>query len=591
MNVAAIDTETYYDKVCSVKTLGNEAYTRHPDFEVLCVSGYTTDLGGEPWAQPVETTPWDEIHGLPRVAHNAAFDWAVLDSIPSAPKVDPDKWYDSAALCAYHQYPRDLAGAAKEILGESVSKTVRTGMSGKRMEDLDEEAKREFFEYAKRDAKLCHDIFQKLYPVTPSHEIRLSQIAMQQGRKGVCIDVEKLESGLTALHEANEVAVSKLPWVQDGYKIQSRNGLFKACAQAEIPPPPGTSVKDPLVDAWLEEHADCEPWVRGLQNHRSINRIIKTLEGMKRRIDGENIMSYGIKYCGADATGRFSGDQGINMLNLNKGAVHGVKLRHLIKARPGHKFVVADLANIEPRCLAWLTKDEVMLDSLRAGNDLYEAHARSTMHYTDPRPLKEVDNALRDMAKVRVLSMGYGLGAERHAKNPMRPIPLDQAESEINEFRKTSKASGYWDYLHLQFNRAARSDGELELPLPSGRTQFYTNIRYDHWKTKDGIQKKGWRCNTIRGGRLRFPFWGSKLCENVCQGVARDVFCHGLLKVWEAGIHVPWTTYDELVAEVPEADAEEAAEEIRKAMTTTPDWIPGLPLAVDLHIADYYDKE
>jgi len=270
-----------------------------------------------------------------------------------------------------------------------------------------------------------------------------------------------------------------------------------------------------------------------------------------------------------------------------------VKLRHLIRARPGHKFVIADLSNIEPRCLAWLTNDEVMLDAIRGGQDIYEAHARSTMGYKDPRPLKEVDNALREMAKVRVLSMGYGLGPERHALNPLRPIPYDQAEAEINEFRSTAKAKGYWDYLQLQFNRAARSDGELELPLPSGRTQYYSNIRFDHWKTKDKVPvlKKGWRCNTIRGGHIRYPFWGSKLCENVCQGVARDVFCHGLLKVWEAGIFVPWTTYDELVAEVPEADAQDAMRTIKEAMTSTPDWIPGLPLAVDIHASYYYDKE
>ena len=77
----------------------------------------------------------------------------------------------------------------------------------------------------------------------------------------------------------------------------------------------------------------------------------------------------------------------------------------------------------------------------------------------------------------------------------------------------------------------------------------------------------------------------------MCQGVARDVFCHGLLKVIERGINVPFTVYDELVAEVPEDQADEALKEIVECMTAVPDWIPGLPLAVDAHIADYYDKK
>ena len=595
IKVAALDTETFYEnKKCTVEKLGAHAYTRHPDFEVFCVSGYSTDLAdAAPWAQPPESVPWDEIHGLPIVAHNVAFDRAVLRSMPGFPDIPNDQWYDSAALCAYHQYPRHLAGAAKEILGVEKSKAVRTAMQGKRMEDLDEEATQEFWDYAKDDAKLCHDVFQRLYPITPSHEIKLSQLAVDQGERGIAIDRELLNESVSALETKHEEVIKGLPWVKEGYKIGSPIGLRQECLKAGIEPPASTAVKSNALEVWLSRNREQAPWIKALHDHRSINRILKTLEMINTRLTSEDILQFGIKYCGSAATGRFSGDQGVNLLNLNKNAVHGVRLRHLFTPRPGHKFIICDLAQIEPRCLAWLTGDKEMLDAMNAGQDIYEAHARSTMGYADPRPLKEVDNELRQMAKVRVLSMGYGLGPARHAEN--MGIPEDQAEKEIADFRKSAKkTSGYWATLQNLFVSGCRTDGELELDLPSGRSQKYFGIKKDYWTVdtgkKEPEKRNGLRCSTTKGDNRRFAFWGSKLCENVCQGVARDVFCHGLLGVLDKGIDVPFTVYDELVAEVPEGNAVQAMKEIEEAMTKVPNWMPGLPLAVDAHIADYYDK-
>jgi len=595
IKVAALDTETFYDnKNCTVKKLGAHGYTRHKDFDVLCVSGHTTDLqDAGPWAQPRDSVPWTEIHGLPIVAHNVAFDRAVLRSMPEFPDIPNDLWYDSAALCAYHQYPRHLKGAAKEILGIQKSKEVRSAMQGKRMADLDKDETREFWEYAKSDAFLCHEIFQKLYPITPSHEIKLAQLAVDQGERGISIDRPLLDKSIESLKATHSEVIKGLPWVEKGFKIGSPIGLREACVKAGIKPPGSTAVGSAALEVWLSRNRSQATWIKALHDHRSINRILKTLEMIDTRLTPEDILQFGIKYCGSAATGRFSGDQGVNLLNLNKNAVHGVKLRHLFKPRPGHKFIICDLAQIEPRCLAWLTKDQAMLDAMNAGQDIYEAHARSTMGYKDPRPLKEFDNELRQMAKVRVLSMGYGLGSARHAEN--MGIDEDQAKTEIDDFRESAfKTSDYWSTLQTLFVKASRGDRNLEYELPSGREQRYFGIKQDIWTVDLGEgkleERHGLRCSTTKGDNRRFAFWGSKLCENVCQGVARDVFCHGLLKVIEKGINVPFTVYDELVAEVPEKDAPQALKEIEEAMTAVPPWMPGLPLAVDAHIASWYDK-
>ena len=152
-NFDAIDTETYYDKECSVTTLGAHAYTRHPDFEVLCVSG-AGRRGERSWVHRPENMPWDTLN-KPIVAHNVAFDRAVLRSIPQFKDLPNSQWFDSAALCAYHQLPRDLKRASKEVLGIEHKKTVRTAMKGKRLADLDDEELTAFWDYAKVDSELC----------------------------------------------------------------------------------------------------------------------------------------------------------------------------------------------------------------------------------------------------------------------------------------------------------------------------------------------------------------------------------------------------------------------------------------------------
>ena len=60
MRTIALDWETFYDKVCSVKTLGNWAYTHHPDFQAYMVSVYD---GNESWAGHPRELNWDALDG------------------------------------------------------------------------------------------------------------------------------------------------------------------------------------------------------------------------------------------------------------------------------------------------------------------------------------------------------------------------------------------------------------------------------------------------------------------------------------------------------------------------------------------------
>ena len=68
-------------------------------------------------------------------------------------------------------------------------------------------------------------------------------------------------------------------------------------------------------------------------------------------------MSYNLKYFGADATGRWSGDAGFNVQNMPRETKYGVNIRNIITAPEGKTFIVSDLSQIEPRLTAFIAGD------------------------------------------------------------------------------------------------------------------------------------------------------------------------------------------------------------------------------------------
>jgi hypothetical protein len=80
------------------------------------------------------------------------------------------------------------------------------------------------------------------------------------------------------------------------------------------------------------------------------------------------------------------------------------------------------------------------------------------------------------------------------------------------------------------------------------------------------------------------------IAHNCSQGLARDIFSDMMLRVDAAGFPVILHVHDEMVCEVPEAQAEEALAKILEIMHTPPQWIPDIPVAAEGHILDYYTK-
>jgi DNA polymerase I-like protein with 3'-5' exonuclease and polymerase domains len=303
---------------------------------------------------------------------------------------------------------------------------------------------------------------------------------------------------------------------------------------------------------------------------------------MAARIDDKNNFRYGLKYFGAH-TGRDSGDGGFNVQNMPREAMHGVDLRSFIVAPEGYTFGIIDESAIEPRVLACLSGDEKLVELLNKGYDPYEAQARVTNQYTDPRPLKEVNPELRRYMKVDVLGMGYGAGPAKiqviAKQQAGLELSLEEAEARVARFRARGFIPALWNYLEMNCRKAAPK--HFRMPLPSGRELIYRDV-----KSFGSICAKIPRMGKMMEVRL----WGGTLCENLTQAVARDIFMWHVMQIKEAGFPRLLRAHDEVVVLLAESTAEHDLYVIEQIMGTAPPWMPEFPAKAEGAISKHYKK-
>jgi DNA polymerase len=202
--------------------------------------------------------------------------------------------------------------------------------------------------------------------------------------------------------------------------------------------------------------------------------------------------------------------------------------------------------------------------------------------------LDKVDKQARQLAKIRVLGLGYGCGPTRFkqiADNWGVALSKDEAEHTVKDFRRTNpEIIKFWRQREREFKSDVNENHYYE--LPSGRHICYFNVRHKYeGSTVVGDQ---WFASITRGATPRH-WYGGKLVENVVQATARDIFAEHYYSIVRAGFEVIWTVHDEIIVEVDEEDFKARAE-IQNLMCRTPEWIKGCPVAAEAYEANAYTK-
>jgi DNA polymerase len=367
---------------------------------------------------------------------------------------------------------------------------------------------------------------------------------------------------------------------------------------------------------------------------------------MKSRLRSDGTMPFALLYFGAH-TGRWTATAKVNFQNQRKKPIfvnehgileidenrtdaameerettgkwpewvrHSIDLRHLIIPRPGKKMIVSDLSQIEPRVLAWLTGNTKLLDLIRDGMAIYEAHARESMGWVGGA-LKREDAGKYALAKARVLALGYGAGWEKFITMARTLAGLDitaddpewieiqdpfsgktkqvsgwgkRSKEIVKQFRADNKPiTDLWKSLDEGLKRSVGED--FSMSLPSGRKMRYEKVRCERRVEQDPETKlpRTRSVYTAQIGARRVMTYGGKLTENLVQAVARDVFGEHIVRMEDKGLNNLFGVHDEAVQEV---DVEVSAEDIQREMSFCPDWLPGCPITAEAHEVEHYQK-
>lgn len=575
------------------------------------------------------------------------------------PKFTPKEWHCTANLSVFLSMRRDLLRAAEFLLGVVVDKSYRMDADSKTGEQLmaDPAVWQKVLAAGRSDALTCWQIWAKFGHLWPQHERDLSELTIRQGHRGVQIDVALLNRYLHAGQSMAIKAEENLPWIKEGAKPRSTKAIAEWCRKAGIPMPPVKKWDgEEAFDAWVAEYGPRHSWVKAYTDYAVINKFIKNCETFKERLDAEHVLSFDLLYFGAH-TGRWAGAGGVNFQNFRKVPLYcdrdfqlvtdaarlkqistskklpdfvesALDIRALIIPRAGKKMISSDLSQIEPRVLAWLVGDQVMLKSMAEGQSPYEAHGRATMGWTGG-DMKKEDKELYALAKARVLGLGYGCGWKKFVVvaqtlagldiTKMDPKEVQKVDDEgepmfkldgtpmmesgyglnskriVREYRESNPLIvGLWKTLDDALRDSVGRD--FKIVLPSGRELRYPEVQRGRRMMVDsetGKPIKKWETTALafdnkRNGVVRQPYYGGLLTENLVQAAARDVFAGHLLALDSTpGIDVLFSVHDEAVCEV---DSHITTEDVEAIMGKAPEWLAGCPIAAEAAEIPHYTK-
>lgn len=515
--ITAVDFETTYDKECSIKPLGWDAYFRHPNFECYLVAIKSSD--GFEWVGHPKDAPWGDIADDHWISHNTAFDenlYLVAQSeswwgdIPT-----PPVWDCTMDLMAYCGEPHSLKNAVKSVFNVELSKEVRDSAAGKRppndwpcvnktgydhWEPMTADNWQAMLDYALDDSVWCLKLWEARAADWPEHESWLSRHTRAIARRGVPVDIELATNAATQLKAVLFEFESCIPWI-DKDALLSRAAFDRECATCGLTPPKSLAQDNAEAEAWLEEHESEHEWIYAYRNWRKANTLLKKVEAVIRasRCVGDHWRYFGqMKYCGAH-TKRWSGSGGnLNMQNPPKGtqryecggAVAEFKFRDFFCAPKGYKMAAIDLSQIEVRTLTWLAGDTETLERIRTSPDIYQAFAEAFGLWSPEQGvLSENDNDLRQMVKAVVLGSGFGASAWAFAdKYPWALVKgveknygtdEDARREAAMEWLEEMKGAGCWWWKKASRLLVRNAEIEVEKETASGK-KF--NVLRPQWK-------------------------------------------------------------------------------------------------------------
>lgn len=649
MKKLSCDIETFSD--VDLIRCGVYKYADSPNFEMLLFA-YAVDDGDVHIIDiaGAEELPEEIIQAIKsdtvvKTAYNAQFERVCLSrylKLPEGEYLNPQSWYCTAVQAAELALPLSLADVGsvlglerqkmtegKELIKYFCVPCKPTKSNGNRTRNRpchDINKWETFKKYCMRDVDVERQIADKLkmYPIS-DEEHRLYVLDQIINDRGVLVDSELAEQAVKLNSIQTAVAVEQAYMITG---LENPNSV--------------TQLKQWLKEKGVEIESLSKKSVKSLADETDgdvsemlklrllmAKTSVKKYEAVIRSVCSDNRVHGMMRFCGANRTGRWSGnilqpqnlpqnhlpdltlardivkDGDFEMLDMMFGNVPNVLselIRTVLIPKPNHRFIVADFSAIEARVLAWIAGEQWRIDTFKNGGDIYCASASKM--FKVPVEKHGVNGELRQKGKISELACGYGgsVGALKNMGAVEMGVQENELQGLINDWRNANPhIVRFWYEVGNAAMKAIKEKttvplgklvfayerGILFIRLPSGR-------RLSYIKPRIGTNRFGGDSITYMGINSakkwdRLETFGGKLTENIVQGTARDLLANALINAANAGYDTVFHVHDEIICEVPNGYG--SVDELCKLMCIKPEWADGLPLNADGFECEYYKKE
>jgi len=595
MDLITLDFETYYDREFSLSKMTTEEYIRDPRFEVI---GIGVKVNNEPteWASGtyeqlkryLDTFNWQDSMVL---AHNTMFDGAILAwHFDIHPRLFTDTLCIARALHGVEVGGSLKALAERYRIGAKGTEVVQA--LGKRRLDFSAEDLDRYGDYCVNDVELTYKLFhiflKKGFPKT---ELRLIDLTLRMFIDPVLeLDIGLLEQHLEDTRERKDQLLESAGVCKDD--LMSNPKFAEVLQGLGVIPPTKVSLTTGK-ETWA--FAKSDEAFKALEDHEDdrVQAVVAARLGTKSTLEETRTQRFidigkrgtlpvPVRYYAAH-TGRWGGDDKINLQNLPSRGPNGKKLKRSILAPAGYTLIDADSAQIEARVLAWLADQDDLTQAFANGEDVYKKMASRIYGCSE----EEVTKDQRFVGKTTILGAGYGMGAlkfQAQLKTFGFDMDLDEARRVINIYREANwKINQLWrdcqNMVRNMVNGESYQIGrqgvlqvvgeERGIKLPSGLLIHYDDLSAEN--TENGLEYS----YKTRRGRTRI--YGGKVTENVCQAIARCIIGEQMLQIAKK-YRVVLTVHDSIVACVRDEEVAEAQAYVEECMRWTPAWAEGLPI-------------
>lgn len=604
MDFVTLDFETYYDKDYSLRKLTTEEYIRDRRFEVIGVAVKVNNRETE-WISGTYKHIKAQLQAFSLgkamvLAHNTMFDGAILSWRYG---IRPRAYADTLCMSRAVHGVEDSA-SLKALAGRYDIGTKGTEVAaaiGKYRTDFTSSELARYGAYCINDVDLAYKLFKRMAVGFPRKELKLIDLTLRMYIEPTL----DLDMGLLEGHLAytKDVKDNLLRDANIERADLMSNPKFAGILRAfDVEPPMKVS---PTTGKETFAFAKSDEAFKALAEHSDVRvqaavtarlGVKSTLEETRTQrfidIAKRGLLPVPVRYYAAH-TGRWGGDDKINLQNLPSRGPNAKALKRSIVAPDGYTIVEADSSQIEARVLAWLAEQEDLVTAFTNKEDVYKQMASRIYGVAE----EDVGKDQRFVGKTTILGAGYGMGAVRfkeQLKNFGFDMDLDEARRVIDIYRNAnSQIHRLWRDAQNTIATLERGDAtplgvgdligsvpeESALRLPSGLLLRYSELSAE--QTDKGYEY------SYRTRRGRTRIYGGKVVENVCQAIARCIIGEQMLEVARR-YKVVLTVHDSIVCCVPDADVEEAKAYVEQCMRAVPDWAKGLPVDCEAGVGKSY---